>query len=398
MERNDSSRREAERLAAAALAAASFAAKNLSRRMAANARASERRDARGGGDSRESPRSSGPFDDLSALVGIASRFLGDAGRRDSYDRRDDRRDDRRRDNRSAHHVANGSDECCMCPVCRVISAVRDPSPEFSERIASGASDLAAGVATVMRAFGNAGPGGRGGRGRRAGSRPDDGPVVVNTATIVDDVVGEDDLVVEELDFDDLGGVDTVHVPVTAPAEAKPPASLWSDFSSIWQAATRAPFDESAAPAPTTSPVASKPVAKKAVAKKVAKKAVATKATAPSGSTVTEPAAKAVPTKAVPVKATVTKATAAKASAATAPVKKATAKAVPAKTSAAKAAPAKTVPAKTVPAKTVPAKKAAARKAPAKKAAASPSAQAGATPGPAPTPAKSTVQNASDPLS
>ncbi|MGA3563967.1 hypothetical protein [Melissospora conviva] len=54
-------------------------------------------------------------------------------------------------------VATGSPECCVCPVCRAITAVRDPNPEFAERLATGAGDLAAGVASLLRAF-SGGPG------------------------------------------------------------------------------------------------------------------------------------------------------------------------------------------------------------------------------------------------
>jgi hypothetical protein len=49
--------------------------------------------------------------------------------------------------------ATGSAECCVCPVCKAIAAARDPDPEFAERLAAGAGDLAAGVASVLRAFG-----------------------------------------------------------------------------------------------------------------------------------------------------------------------------------------------------------------------------------------------------
>ncbi|MEU5940285.1 hypothetical protein ABZ807_14060 [Micromonospora sp. NPDC047548] len=48
--------------------------------------------------------------------------------------------------------ATGSPECCVCPVCRGIAALRDPSPEFAERLATGAGDLAAGIASLLRAF------------------------------------------------------------------------------------------------------------------------------------------------------------------------------------------------------------------------------------------------------
>jgi hypothetical protein len=54
--------------------------------------------------------------------------------------------------------ATGSAECCVCPVCKAISAMRDPDPEFAERLATGVGDLATGLAGVLRAFGNASPG------------------------------------------------------------------------------------------------------------------------------------------------------------------------------------------------------------------------------------------------
>ncbi|TCB97889.1 hypothetical protein E0H26_09810 [Micromonospora zingiberis] len=48
--------------------------------------------------------------------------------------------------------ATGTAECCVCPICRGIAALRDPSPEFAERLATGAGDLAAGLASFLRAF------------------------------------------------------------------------------------------------------------------------------------------------------------------------------------------------------------------------------------------------------
>lgn len=48
--------------------------------------------------------------------------------------------------------ATGGPECCACPICKVIAAVREPSPEASERIATGVGDLATGIASMMRAF------------------------------------------------------------------------------------------------------------------------------------------------------------------------------------------------------------------------------------------------------
>ncbi|MEW2381993.1 hypothetical protein AB0873_07860 [Micromonospora sp. NPDC047707] len=53
--------------------------------------------------------------------------------------------------------ATGTAECCICPVCRAVAALRDPSPEFAERLATGAGDLAAGVASLLRAFAPAEP-------------------------------------------------------------------------------------------------------------------------------------------------------------------------------------------------------------------------------------------------
>ena len=77
-------------------------------------------------------------------------------------------------------IATGADECCVCPICRVIAAMRDPDPEFAERLATGAGDLAAGrgqpaarVQRTRRAAPVATPerpaAGAGGR-RRPGSR------------------------------------------------------------------------------------------------------------------------------------------------------------------------------------------------------------------------------------
>ena len=54
--------------------------------------------------------------------------------------------------RPGERFATGRPECCVCPVCRAIAALRDPSPELAERLATGAGDLAAGVASLLRAF------------------------------------------------------------------------------------------------------------------------------------------------------------------------------------------------------------------------------------------------------
>ncbi|BFU46109.1 hypothetical protein [Krasilnikovia sp. MM14-A1004] len=48
--------------------------------------------------------------------------------------------------------ATGSAECCVCPLCRVITNLRDPSPDMAERLATGAGDFATGMASLLRAF------------------------------------------------------------------------------------------------------------------------------------------------------------------------------------------------------------------------------------------------------
>jgi hypothetical protein len=54
-------------------------------------------------------------------------------------------------------MATGDRECCVCPLCRLIAAVRDPDPDFAERLATGAGDLAAAAANMLRAFTSAPP-------------------------------------------------------------------------------------------------------------------------------------------------------------------------------------------------------------------------------------------------
>jgi hypothetical protein len=47
-------------------------------------------------------------------------------------------------------LATGSAACCVCPLCKLIEAIRDPDPQFVERLATGAGDLAVGVASLLR--------------------------------------------------------------------------------------------------------------------------------------------------------------------------------------------------------------------------------------------------------
>lgn len=54
---------------------------------------------------------------------------------------------------NAHpEIATGSAACCVCPFCRLIEAVRDPDPQVVERIATGAGDLAVGLAGLLRSL------------------------------------------------------------------------------------------------------------------------------------------------------------------------------------------------------------------------------------------------------
>lgn len=101
-------REEAERLVATAIGAAAMAARRIGRQ----------------------PSGFGPLGD--ALLDTARSALGVGHRPADY------------------RVANGSPQCCVCPVCRAIAAMRDPSPRTAERLATGAGDLAAGVAGFLR--------------------------------------------------------------------------------------------------------------------------------------------------------------------------------------------------------------------------------------------------------
>ncbi|PWU51734.1 hypothetical protein DLJ47_20725 [Micromonospora sp. S4605] len=82
---------------------------------------------------------------LGPLGGIVSSVLGHSGGSGASG------------GRSGGGFATGTAECCVCPICRAMSALRDPSPEFAERLATGAGDLAAGVASLLRAFAPAEP-------------------------------------------------------------------------------------------------------------------------------------------------------------------------------------------------------------------------------------------------
>ena len=47
------------------------------------------------------------------------------------------------------HVADGGTECTLCPVCRVIAAVRGTSPEVRQHLSAAASSLMQAAAGMM---------------------------------------------------------------------------------------------------------------------------------------------------------------------------------------------------------------------------------------------------------
>jgi hypothetical protein len=73
---------------------------------------------------------------------------------------------------STSGFATGGPECCVCPVCRAIAAMRDPDPDVGDRLSAGVGDLAAGVAALLRSLSRPGqsrPGWFSGPGSPAGS-------------------------------------------------------------------------------------------------------------------------------------------------------------------------------------------------------------------------------------
>jgi hypothetical protein len=136
-----SAREEAERLIAAVIAAVSSAGRSASRA--------------GGGD--------GPLGPLGSLGALGDAVFSAAGHVGSAVR----------GATSDGAIATGSAECRVCPICRAIAALRDPGPEVAERLATGAGDLAAGVASLLRALGAAASatGSRPARSRRTAPAP-----------------------------------------------------------------------------------------------------------------------------------------------------------------------------------------------------------------------------------
>ncbi|WP_433126023.1 hypothetical protein ACQPWW_25450 [Micromonospora sp. CA-240977] len=151
--------------------------------------------------------------------------------------------------------ATGSAECCVCPVCRGIAALRDPSPEFAERLATGAGDLAAGVASLLRAFSPAQPSPTSPSGRT--SEPTVAPPSAPAAST-------DDVLPEPVRGDPSGATGDEHVwrDATRSGHDSQPAPE----RDVWSVATRTadplapvaapPVDDAGpatVPAPTTHP-------------------------------------------------------------------------------------------------------------------------------------------------
>ncbi|PWR06866.1 hypothetical protein DKT68_21035 [Micromonospora acroterricola] len=141
--------------------------------------------------------------------------------------------------------ATGSAECCVCPVCRGIAALRDPSPEFAERLATGAGDLAAGVASLLRAFTPAEP---------SAASPSTPPAPADGVNVPDPATGD-------------GSADTDDDHVWRDATRTGHDSQPAPERDVWSVATRTsdpvapttapPVDEAGAaavPAPTNRPV------------------------------------------------------------------------------------------------------------------------------------------------
>ncbi|GAA5183995.1 hypothetical protein GCM10023322_24510 [Rugosimonospora acidiphila] len=204
-----SAREEAERLMAAALAAASGAARGF-------------------------VRNASP---LAGVADAAERLLAGG---------------------TGGHVATGSPECCVCPVCRALAAVRDPSPELALRLATGASDLASGLTGVLRSVSDLVSGVQAGpRGDRPGSgaaadRPRTAPdpdSVWRTATARQDTAGPAARIPEERTGD------SPHPAVPDPWHSDVSDDPWraAVVDDVWHAATTAPVPPAGQPASGDEP-------------------------------------------------------------------------------------------------------------------------------------------------
>jgi len=143
--------------------------------------------------------------------------------------------------------ATGTAECCVCPVCRAIAAVRDPDPHTAERLATGAGDLATGVSSILRAFSTL-AGATSAKPRpRPAARPQPTPDQAWSAA-TDHTPGPASPPDETTD--PWGAATRSPAP-----EPEPPADEAAD---LWSAATRSP--ESEPPATTREPAPEPPAA------------------------------------------------------------------------------------------------------------------------------------------
>lgn len=197
-------------------------------------------------------------------------------------------------------LATGSAECCVCPVCRAIAALREPGPEVADRLASGVGDLAASVSAILRALS-----------QRSGYEP-----------AQESPTREGDEFWESLR---RRAADAAKAAAKATATVHRPSGSTVD-EDPWHAATATtPAQTSAASAANGSAMPRKTAAKKAVpTKTVPTKAVPKKVAPPRPA----PADEAVTSTPVAKKATATKAMAKKAVAKKAVAKKAPGRVVP----------------------------------------------------------------------
>jgi hypothetical protein len=165
--------------------------------------------------------------------------------------------------------ATGSAECCVCPVCRAIAALREPSPEVADRLASGVGELAAGVTAVLRALSRAGGQGPG--------RPGPFDRAGDESVEPTDTAGGTELW-ESLRRKAADAARAAAARATSTLDTLGASRESTVDEDPWRAATGTQPSTSARPGAPKKAVAKKAVAKKAVAKK----AVAKKAVSPGG--------------------------------------------------------------------------------------------------------------------
>jgi len=209
-------------------------------------------------------------------------------------------------------IATGSDECCVCPVCRVIAAMRDPSVEMTERLSAGAGDLATAVTGVLRMLSRATGGGhpasapeeeptregdefwesmrrKAADAARNAARTARGEEPTDPWRTATSGAGTKPMAKKAVAKKAVKKAAGAAGPVVDPTTTVPPGAVAGQSEPAVPPAASAPLTASSGdPSVTRRPIAKKAVAKKAVAKKavakaeppaVAKKAVAKKAVA-----------------------------------------------------------------------------------------------------------------------